>query len=56
MPCETEHERSAVLLGDEASELPLGLVDGLLVLLPDVWVALPHGQKSPLKQMKRREK
>lgn len=43
---ETEHERSAVLLGDEAPELPLGLVDGLLVVLADGWVALPHGKGS----------
>jgi len=46
MPCDTEHERSAVLLGDEAPELPLGLVDGLLVVLADGWVALPHGKGS----------
>lgn len=42
----TKHDRSAVLLGNEASNLPPGLVDGHLVLFAHDRVALPHGQMS----------
>lgn len=41
----SENERSAVLLGDEASELLLGLVDGLLVFLAHGWVTLSHDRR-----------
>lgn len=40
---EAEHERGAVLLGDEGAELLPGLLDGLLVLGADDGVALRHG-------------
>jgi hypothetical protein len=43
VPGEAEHERGAVLLGDEAAELALGLVDGLEVVLAHGGVALGHG-------------
>jgi hypothetical protein len=43
VPGEAEHERGAVLLGDEAAELALGLVDGLEVVLAQGGVALGHG-------------
>lgn len=40
---EAEHERGAVLLGDEAAELALGLVDRLEVVLAHRGVGLHHG-------------
>lgn len=39
---DTEHKRSAALLGNETSELLLGLIDGLLVLFTNFWVVLRH--------------
>jgi hypothetical protein len=40
---EAEHERSAVLLGYEAAELALGLLDRLEVVLAHRGVGLHHG-------------
>ena len=40
---EAEHERGAVLLGDEAAELALGLLDRLEVVLAHRGVGLHHG-------------
>lgn len=39
---DTEHEWSAVLLSDEASELPLAFLHGLLVILANSGVILRH--------------
>lgn len=39
---DTEHDRSAIVLGDDSTELPLAFLHSLLVLLTNIGVTLCH--------------
>ena len=43
---QTEHDRGTVLISDQTPELPLGFLDGLLVIGTHSWVRLCHGYDS----------